>query len=121
MKSGSILGVFVAFGISAHSNASEQLAAVGPGTATCAEFGRSFKQTPELTEAMYYSWAQGFMSASNLALLLSKQPVHDFAKLSIKAGQSYLRGYCDKHPLLPFELGVEELLKTVPLEPIRSN
>jgi hypothetical protein len=122
MKRGLIVWLFITVSVPGDGNAtSPQLAAVGPGTASCAEFARSFRETPELTEAMYYSWAQGFMSASNLTLLLSKQPIHNFAKLSVKGGQSFLRNYCDKHPLVPYELGVEELLKTIPLEPIRAD
>lgn len=102
MRKTATIGFLVVLGYVTQGHAeSEQIAAVGAGASTCAEFARSFKETPELTEAVYYSWAQGFMSSQNLMLLLSGQSVHNLKKLSLASAKSHVRAFCDKHPLLP--------------------
>ena len=41
----------------------KEVAAMGAGTSTCAQFAIRYRASPELVESEYYTWAQGFMSA----------------------------------------------------------
>jgi hypothetical protein len=56
---------------------------MGAGMTSCAEFAKEYRQNPESTESIFFSWAQGFMSGTNLAFLALKKPMHDLNAWSI--------------------------------------
>jgi hypothetical protein len=66
-------------------------------------------------EALYYSWAQGFMAGLNQDLLAA-EPAHffdlDHDPSDQKAG---LRSYCSVHPKSLFSDAVNALFQTLPL------
>jgi hypothetical protein len=94
---------------------------LGIGAATCAEFAAAYKQTPELTEAVYYTWAQGFMTGQNSIAFKNKEKVFDFEHLNQNDQKFFLRSFCDQHPLAIFVQAVLDLINRLPKRVPQSN
>ncbi len=71
----------------------------GVGTGTCANFIEQYNKQPGLTEIVYYSWFQGFLSSMNLALHANgKQPVDYETTVAVsRADEGFLHDYCAVH------------------------
>jgi hypothetical protein len=69
---------------------------------------------PDDTEQAFYSWALGFMSGWNVANSVAKEPMHNLSSTPTPAQESYLRTYCDQHPLQSYMQGVMALFGTLP-------
>lgn len=94
---------------------------MGMGANSCAEFAEQYRANPKQTEIVYFFWAQGFMSAWNLANLSAKQPHRDLAAWQIGDQQLKLRKFCNDKPLATFLEAVESLYKSLPELPPQSN
>jgi hypothetical protein len=100
----------------------QRVAGSGAGTFTCGQFAKEYKDHPDIVEGVYFGWAQGFMSGFNSSLITSKQPWYNIASKSVDEQQSYIRAYCDKHPLATYVQAVFSLLSSLPkLQPPQSN
>ena len=51
--------------LSAAAAERQEAVVIGVGASTCAEFAQDYKRDPATAMAVYFSWTQGFMSASN--------------------------------------------------------
>src|SRR4029077_18186703 len=65
---------------------------IGPGGSNCAEYTHSAASNPTVAYG-YYFWAQGFMTASNLARITNGADAKNLAALSIEAQMTLLRVY----------------------------
>ena len=45
----------------------EQYMTSGVGTGTCGDFAESYRYDPNFAESIYVAWAQGFLTATNMA------------------------------------------------------
>lgn len=95
--------------------AAEQFAIQGLGATTCVNFVDMYRLDHTASMDLYHSWAQGFMSATNLEALHEKHPFRDLSSLPIKEQEDFLRKYCDAHPLADIMSAVSELYKQFPL------
>lgn len=68
---------------------------VGPGAHSCAEFAAHYKQQPILGEALYSSWAQGFMSAANIMMAGDHKPMKNLSAIPTKQQNLAIRRLCD--------------------------
>ena len=93
---------------------SDEMVVMGVGTTSCSQFANLYKVSPKQAENAYFSWAQGFMSAENIANLADKQYWRDLGSMSTEAQRRHLRWYCDQHPLATFLDAVQNLLLTIP-------
>jgi hypothetical protein len=94
----------------------KHFSAMGFGTRTCAEFATAYKFDQEW-ESRFFDWAQGYISGSNGALLDLGKNYFDLASVDLDAQRSYIRDYCDKHPLGTYLQAVLQLvnqLRTMP-------
>ena len=91
-----------------------EMAGMGAGTLTCAKFAQIFAGSPDSAEFEFYSWAQGFMSGWNIANVRAGQPMHDLNATSQTSQETYLRQYCDQHPLRGYVEGVMALFGSLP-------
>ena len=95
--------------------AAENEAAVsGIGAAKCSAFAKAFKESPTMAENVYFTWAQGYMSGMNTALLMVKKPFRDLSAQSADQQKLHIRNYCDKRPDNPFLDAVLNLYGTIP-------
>jgi hypothetical protein len=70
---------------------------MGIGTYTCGRFDVDRRQTPT-SEMVYFTWAQGFISATNLARgAVNKQQIN-VDSISRSDQQQMIRTYCDQNP-----------------------
>ena len=93
------------------ANAAETMAARGVGTETCSEYGQFFKRDPKVTDRIYGSWAEAFMSGWNFATL---PKFRELGTMSTDSHMQHIRLYCDEHPLLPFARAVMDLYHSLP-------
>ena len=93
MKRIALALAFLSF--SAASLAAEKAAWQGPGTVSCAEFGKAFREDPK-NESLFFSWALGFMSGLNTDLLQHGET--NLNGLPIKTQKQAIKTYCSDHP-----------------------
>jgi hypothetical protein len=86
----------------------------GFGGLTCGEFAKHYAIAPDIEDS-YFAWAQGFMSATNLATVTASHVYRNLGASTTKAQMSFLRNYCDQHPLADYESAVMELLRSLPM------
>ena len=82
----------------------------GTGVMTCGEFAKAYTQAPFTIEMLNFSWAQGYMTASNFALNDPSQYL-DLNVWSDERQMSHIRNYCDAHPLQHYVLAVLDLMR----------
>jgi hypothetical protein len=79
------------------SPAFADVADMGQGAHTCAQFTADYKSDP-FAEDVYFSWAEGFMSGLNKQTLLDMGQSRDVATRTTGSKERSLRDYCDQHP-----------------------
>jgi hypothetical protein len=93
----------------------ESAAVIGPGTATCAQYGASYKRSPSNADAVFMSWAQGFLSGWKTSLLTKGDAVtKNLGSKTTEQMQQHIHAYCDANPLKPFFLAAVDFYDTLP-------
>jgi hypothetical protein len=92
----------------------------GPGATSCAEFAKMFQADPATTEIMFYSWAQGFMSAVNISAKANNRPMKELAGVMVDQ-ERFLRTYCANNPLKNYMDGIMKLYEKLPVSAPSSN
>jgi hypothetical protein len=59
-----LVAIFIV--VSLCNGSSAKVAIAGAGTKSCAEFGKIYKEMPEVADAVFTAWAQGYMSGQNI-------------------------------------------------------
>ena len=96
--------------------ASEHAEEMGVGLTPCADFTKMSKGKPA-TEMIFYSWAQGFISAANRSRLMQGGDSANVAALTFEQQTGQLRAYCKTHPLQDFMYAVADLINRMPTNP----
>jgi hypothetical protein len=78
---------------------------MGLGAYNCNDTARFFAVNPS-NEGLFFTWAQGFMSGLNIATASAVHinKVRHLAAWNIDDQKSFLRIYCDQHPLQSYEV-----------------
>ncbi len=92
----------------------DPIGVTGAGAYSCAEIAKLFRQNPDQTSAMTFSWAQGYMSGLNVAGGASGREVRDLAGMNTKDEELVIRNYCGQHPMSDLATAVMGLYKTLP-------
>lgn len=93
----------------------------GMGASSCGDFAKNYAAGHEGMEWTYFSWAQGFMSALNLASSSEKHKYHNLAAVTADDQMRFLRAYCDQHPLGDYVDGVFALMETIPINEMPAD
>jgi hypothetical protein len=96
------------------SIADEQGQSYGLGSNSCAEFARSYAADPSVTDDLYFTWAQGFMSGLNLSAIAYKVPYRKIDGSNMLGQKIQIRSYCDAHPLVAYAVAVFDLYQSFP-------
>jgi hypothetical protein len=72
---------------------------------------QSSTATIPLWKQFFFSWAQGFMTGWNVAT--DDENLIDLLGMKAQDQKTYLRDYCDKHPLKNYLDGVVALMKQI--------
>jgi hypothetical protein len=99
--------------LSSNVHAEEPTDTMGLGLQSCAQFAKAYKANPEPTEAMYFSWAVGFMSGMNIAAAANNVNLRNLGAMSFEEKQRFMRRFCDQNPLKSYMSGVIELYKAL--------
>jgi hypothetical protein len=97
--------------------AKEEKISSGVGTTTCGKFAETYRNSPEAAEAIYFVWAQGFMTGRNSAYAMQKQDMRDLNAITPSEQQTWIRTYCDAHPLTYYFIAVLDLFQNLPSIP----
>ena len=92
---------------------------IGPGTKTCAEFGRDYTED-RLAEIAYFLWAVGYMSGLNLAAVGTFHQYNNLGATSQEEQKAFLRRWCNEHPQEKYRDGVFALYQTLPNLPLHE-
>ena len=84
----------------------------GPGATTCAQFSNMYRANSGI-EDMFFTWAQGYMSALNMNVVASKLPPRELAGGAADQKRA-LRSYCTENLQKNYIDGVIELYKRLP-------
>jgi hypothetical protein len=95
--------------------AGEEIAGTGVGNHSCAQFAKFYRTdpSPTITELIFFSWAQGFMTGWNVAQSDQKDLKVNLSAMKPEEQKKYLRDYCDKHPLKNYVDGVVALIQQI--------
>jgi hypothetical protein len=92
----------------------DEVAFLGAGTHTCAEFGRFYQLSPLDSENVFFSWAEGFMSGLNAAEIHATGNSKNLGTMSLESEKQFLRSYCNDHPLAEYTKAIFELFSKFP-------
>src|SRR5690242_5091702 len=73
----------------------------GIGMQTCGEFAKDYAAHPDVTEGLYFAWAQGFISGLNFMATVVRLPAREISGGDTASMESYrksLRSFCNEHP-----------------------
>jgi hypothetical protein len=97
------------------TNAMADFATMGIGTFTCGKFAEEYRTgSPTEVENVYFTWAQGFMSAANIGL--KSGSYRDMSAMTLDAEKEFVRNYCGEHPLARYFQAVMELWLKLPMK-----
>jgi len=65
-------------------------------------------------ELLYFTWAQGFMTAVNFAKIQHNSSFKELNGWSTEEQERHIREYCDQHPLGDFMDAILDLLQFLP-------
>ena len=87
----------------------------GEGIHTCGQYSESYRNDPSRIGALYFSWAQGFMTALNAVYISTKKPYRNFGGVDAVLQEQAIREYCDQHPLGNYTDAVWSFYTSLPL------
>jgi hypothetical protein len=93
------------------AEASAQIA--GIGGRTCSQFAKDYLESREIAEPLYFTYAQGYLSA--LAMLFSalKKTEVNLGALSSDQQKAHIRKYCSDHSDTAYVWAVQNLFETL--------
>ena len=89
---------------------------MGVGLTPCTDFLKMAQKAP-VNEIIFYSWAQGFISAANRSRLMQGGDSVNVGAISQEAQRRQLRTYCRAHPLTEYMFAVADLINSMPTNP----
>ena len=87
---------------------------LGPGMQSCAEFSRLYATNPTGAEDLFYTWAEGFMSALNLSFVSTTGAYRFVDPNGMAAYKLRLRSYCEANPPSQYMQAVMDLYNSLP-------
>jgi len=93
----------------------ESAAVIGPGTATCAQYAASYKRSPSNADAVFMSWAQGFLSGWKSSLLTKgERRTKNLSSKTPEQMAQHIHAFCDANPLKSFFIAALDFHETLP-------
>lgn len=84
----------------------------GPGATSCAEFAKMYQASPKIEE-IFFTWAQGYMSAINMSVLAADRSPRELGGEPADQERAF-RDYCANNPLKNYMDGVLEVYGKLP-------
>ncbi|HEY2070659.1 MAG TPA: hypothetical protein VGG48_13970 [Rhizomicrobium sp.] len=89
-------------------------AEMGYGSHGCTQFLSDVASPSTVTETIYFSWAQGYMSALNYSLLARNESTRNLNAEPVAAQEKFVRDYCGAHPDEGYDAAVAGLFTSFP-------
>ena len=95
----------------------DQMVVVGAGSVTCGNFAEQYRANPSRTEEFFTSWLLGFLTGLNAMSSLHHLHERDFSPALVGRAQSFVRSYCNEHPLAMYIEAATQYAGSLPLRP----
>ena len=110
--------------IGANSECRADTLLAGPGAFTCGKFASDYLKNPVMTEGVFFTWAQGYMSALNV--ISSTEGIRGMKFYTdlgdtINFQKAKISAYCKEHPLSDYSDAVMDLMGSLPVKPIQRK
>lgn len=115
-----VIGALALAMLSTGARAEEMLVS-GVGAATCAQFAKLYQGDPKNTGLIFLSWAQGFLSGWNIGQADSKVLTLDLSVESAADQETFVREFCDQHPLKNYVEAVTALAAELKYKTARNS
>jgi opacity protein-like surface antigen len=116
-----LLAAVFAVAISGGARAADPGQGYGLGMESCAQFAKAYADNPTVTEDLYFTWAQGFMSGLNLEALANNMSYRVLNGTEMAAQKVQIRSYCDRHPLAQYAMAITNIYNGFPSARPNSN
>lgn len=93
----------------------------GVGMRSCAYFAKDYAANTSAAEDIYFTWAQGFMSAINLMTMANQGVYADLHSEEMTTYKAQIRSYCNAHPLSQYVAAVLDVMKGLPKRETNSK
>lgn len=87
----------------------------GLGMKSCGQFTKSYADNPQITEDLYFTWAEGFMSGLNMANEANNLPYRALNGVEMDRQKLQIRSFCDVHPLAQYAAAIVAVYNTFPI------
>lgn len=88
---------------------------------SCTDFAKDYAAYAGKAEDIYFTWAQGFMSALNLNLSANQGVYRVIDGAAMPTYKIQIRSFCDGHPLAPYAAAIMDLMASLPTQKTNSN
>ena len=91
----------------------------GAGNVPCAVYAKSYQQQPEMTDVVYGSWLEGFLTGFNGAIAAQNNQFQriDPSGMDRNRRNDFMRDYCSRNPLATYLQGIIEMMAVLPRIP----
>jgi hypothetical protein len=104
--------------LAATSVRADEITSMGFGVTSCGAYAHDFKERGKMAQEMYFIWAQGYLSGFNSSGLYREGRSRNLSAITPDQQQTRIDIFCDAHPLLLYLTAVEELLQSLPENPV---
>jgi hypothetical protein len=73
----------------------------GVGAFSCGQLAQDYSTLSDV-EAVWFTWAQGFMSGLNMKMGIDQHQYRNLGAMTVEEQKRFLRNFCDQHPLKNF-------------------
>lgn len=89
----------------------------GIGSTSCSLYLKRYGENAVMADFMFFTWAQGWMTAANEMLIDTNSKTRTYRDLSgsIDEQEAQARAFCEMHPLGSYEDAVRAVYKGLPL------
>ena len=94
---------------------------VGLGGRSCAEFAKDYLESSDIAEPLYFTYAQGYMSALNMLFVTLKRPGYNLVVWPSDRQKAHIRKFCSQNPDAEYVFAVQNLLEALPRTSRNSN
>ena len=116
----SVLGLVFVMSATSASAANDEGFGRGMGSQTCEAFTRERAEEPD-SEALFYEWAEGYMTGSNVTILATGRSAYRDLSGDSSDQMSRIRAFCETHPSSRFVDAVMDVYTHLPIAQVPSH
>ena len=85
----------------------------GIDTTSCGQFAKLYRDDPQDTEDVFFTWGSGFLTALNLGMVRETGKYYNLGSMPLEVQKEFLRHYCANNPLKDYVSALLALHKSM--------